>query len=119
MSKTLQKVKHGVYKNRFGRPMRPDVPVLSPFATQSEIEDYQIDVDKFKQQMEQYNNTLSKYNNYCTQLDNMFRSDLEQEFNMSNHPKRYIIWDLAYSRGHYSGKEEIAHQYQSLYELVK
>ena len=48
-----------------------------------------------------------------------FRAALEEEFGMTDHPKRAAIWTNAWDRGHSNGFQEVASEYEDLVDLIK
>lgn len=51
--------------------------------------------------------------------DDELREALERVHGMENHPKREVVWDRAYERGHSDGCARIAREYAEQAELLK
>ncbi len=67
-------------------------------------DDYRIAISNFKQQ--EAEQTLK------------FREDLESEYGLSEHPKRNVLWHLAWEHGHSSGLWNVYSWYDELSELL-
>jgi predicted aminopeptidase len=46
------------------------------------------------------------------------RSRLEKEYGLTEHPKRELLWDKAWDRGHSAGYDEVELVYGDLAELL-
>lgn len=55
---------------------------------------------------------------YNTHKDE-FRPDIQQAFDVNEHPKRDHLFSLAWGFGHSSGYHEIAYYYRDLVDLVR
>ena len=75
---------------------------------------------------------LNKYINTLTYTDdrpawmaeqgrlmNLFESDLAAEYDMTDHPKRGMLWAKAWEEGHGSGLSDVEHWYSELWNLVQ
>lgn len=52
-------------------------------------------------------------------LARKLEEDLAEELEMTNHPKRQMLWTKAWEHGHASGYTEIHYWYTDLLELIK
>jgi hypothetical protein len=64
-------------------------------------------------------NTLKAYQKEQNDLDAKFRKELEKEFMTTINPKKDLLWEKVYEKGHASGKEEIYNVYADLVELIR
>ena len=44
---------------------------------------------------------------------------LEKDFNLTDHPKKDILWSMAWEKGHAYGLHEVYNEYLDLVELVR
>ena len=69
--------------------------------------------------MGNYNNMVDldlcpvEYSNREYEAQNQFRDDLEEEFNMSEYPKKGEIWEQAWESGHSAGWVSVYEEYQA------
>lgn len=47
-----------------------------------------------------------------------FRADLEKEFSMTDHPKAFLLWEIAWREGHSEGLASVYRWYDELSVLV-
>jgi hypothetical protein len=59
-----------------------------------------------------------KYNHRTNVLMENFKKDLLEEFGLSDHPKKDIIFDKAWSDGHAYGFHEVYNEMIDLVELI-
>lgn len=59
------------------------------------------------------------WGNEESRLNQLFKSDLEKEFDIADNPKADKLFEIAWSLGHSSGYSEVWHHYQELVDLVK
>lgn len=67
---------------------------------------------------EQAKEAMKLYNLEDNRLQDLFKSDLEKEFRVTNSPKKETLWSKAYERGHSYGLTGIYNVYSDLGELV-
>ena len=48
-----------------------------------------------------------------------FKKDLEEDFGFENHPKKDILYNIAWEDGHSNGFYEVYLEYEKLSELIK
>ena len=48
-----------------------------------------------------------------------FKSDIENEFGVEDHPKKDLLFSISWERGHSAGYYEVYYCYQELVELIK
>jgi hypothetical protein len=53
------------------------------------------------------------------EMTDKFRKVLEEDNGLSDHPKRDVLWRLAWDEGHSSGYAEVAIYYERFAELLK
>jgi hypothetical protein len=66
-----------------------------------------------------YKEQRTKWNIENTRLYNEFKRDLFEEFGVENHPKREIVFEMAWERAHSSGYYEVYLAFEDLVELIK
>jgi len=59
-----------------------------------------------------------EYGIESTHRRNNFKTALEEEYGLQNHPKRDEIWRQAWEDGHSGGWGEVLCEYDELYELL-
>lgn len=52
-------------------------------------------------------------------MEKKFRREIEKEFGLEDHPKRDLLWQLAWDHGHAHGWAEIYYWYDDLAALLK
>jgi len=60
-----------------------------------------------------------EYDDESTKLHEEFVNDLFEEFGVSDNPKRYKAFDLAWEKGHANGLGEVYNEFDDLVELIK
>ena len=70
-----------------------------------------------------YDNIASQahkeYNEERAALDAQFRSDLEDWFGVTGHPKADLLFNKAWERGHSGGYIDVYNNYSDLVDLIK
>ena len=59
-----------------------------------------------------------EYNAEENRLSNLFKCDLEKEFDMVGHPKSEILFHKAWEDGHSGGMIDVLNEYDDLIDLV-
>ena len=73
---------------------------------------YVLDEDSFRAQQARHNKERSR-------LEEEFQTDLFDEFGVSDNPKRYKCFSLAWEYGHAHGHSEIHSHFADYVELIK
>ena len=71
-----------------------------------------LDDEGYKAHQKQYGEETHK-------LHEEFVNDLFEEFGVSDNPKRYKAFHLAWEKGHANGLEEVYNEFYDLVELIK
>ena len=71
-----------------------------------------LDEEGYKAHQKQYGEETHK-------LHEEFVNDLFEEFGVSDNPKRYKAFHLAWEKGHANGLEEVYNEFYDLVELIK
>ena len=58
------------------------------------------------------------YNTERLRLQEKFKLDLEHEYRLDNHPKKDLLWKIAWSNGHSGGHLSILGYYDTMQELM-
>lgn len=58
------------------------------------------------------------HRNETRRLEDKLKADLEEELGLTNHPKKDVLWRLAWERGHSAGYGEVASYYEEMAELL-
>jgi hypothetical protein len=61
---------------------------------------------------------VTTYNTEMMRLREKFKLDLEHEYRFENHPKKDILWKLAWEEGHSGGHLEVLGYYDTMAELL-
>lgn len=118
MMSVVAKARDGKY-NYPARPVRPAKPVMPRDMTDiDEVSEYSRIVQVYEKELRNFNERLSNYNAECEKIETRFRNELEIEFKTTDHPKAERIFQMAWARGHYAGKEEVALTYRDLMDLL-
>ena len=68
---------------------------------------------------EAYKAHLNEYHAETTRLDEEFQNDLFEDFDVSDNPKRFKCFELAWERGHSSGVGDVYNCFGDLVELIR
>ena len=71
-----------------------------------------LDEDAYKAQRKQYGEEIHK-------LHEEFVNDLYENFNVTDNPKRFKCFELAWEKGHSNGLEEVYNEFYDLVELIR
>lgn len=113
------KLNEGVYQNKGAYPQKPQKPYLVKDATPAQIRAYADQMELHDIHMKEYREAVNHYNSRTRQLEDVFRADLEAEFDMVGHDKADLLYSKAWQMGHSGGMQEVANYYSDLVELVK
>jgi hypothetical protein len=117
------KLRRNAYRNTDDWPKTPvkPIPVFSLVteanaadlrAYASSLEAWEIEAAIAKQKQDSWTEKHST-------LENQFRTDLEAETGMTDHPKAELLYWKAYERGHSSGVDGVYDAYMNMLELVQ
>lgn len=110
------------YKNKLSYPGRDKYKDYLQKDLESFIGTMQEHKEYEAERKEYYNNLLKsekeKYGEETKRLEDLFKSDLESHFNMTNHPKKDMLYSKAWDHGHASGYSEVLYWYEDLHELL-
>ena len=113
------KLREGMYHNKGDYPQKPNKPVLAKDATPAQIRAYADQIELYEAHMREYREQVNHYNARTRQLEDVFRADLEAEFDMVGHDKADLLYSKAWHMGHSGGLHEVANCYSDLVELVQ
>ena len=68
---------------------------------------------------EAYRAHLKEYNDESAKLHREFRDDLFEDYGVSDNPKRFKCFELAWEHGHSSGLEEVYGYFGDFVELIQ
>ena len=68
---------------------------------------------------EAYRAHLKEYNDESAKLHREFRDDLFEDYGVSDNPKRFKCFELAWEHGHSSGSEEVYGYFGDLVVLIQ
>lgn len=108
------------YKPNVGYPERPKKPHLPPNDSHSpkSLREFADKAEAYEKEVEIYNKQLEAYHNEKAELLEQFKKDLFEDLGIQNNPKRHLLYDKAWDRGHSSGLYEIFSCAQDLVELI-
>ncbi len=66
-----------------------------------------------------YKARRKEYDDERTKLHEEFVNDLFENFNVTDSPKRFKCFELAWEKGHSNGLEEVYNEFYDLVELIK
>lgn len=117
------KIIDGVYNNKLIYPTRPSRPELfdvkATAMTAEQAAAFPEAHREYNAQLEQYDRDCKHYRENGGKLMDQFRSDLEAEYEMTDHPKASLLWEKAWERGHSGGFSDVYSAYADMVELVK
>ena len=68
---------------------------------------------------EAYKARRKEYNDESAKLHDEFVNDLFENFNVTDNPKRFKCFELAWEKGHSNGLEEVYNEFYDLVELIQ
>ena len=71
-----------------------------------------LDEDAYKARRKEYSDESAK-------LHQEFQNDLFENFNVTDNPKRFKCFELAWEKGHSNGLEEVYNEFYDLVELIQ
>ena len=71
-----------------------------------------LDEDAYKARRKEYSDESAK-------LYQEFQNDLFENFNVTDNPKRFKCFELAWEKGHSNGLEEVYNEFYDLVELIQ
>ena len=71
-----------------------------------------LDEDAYKARRKEYSDESAK-------LYQEFQNDLFENFNVTDNPKRFKCFELAWEKGHSNGLEEVYNEFYDLVELIR
>ncbi len=71
-----------------------------------------LDEEAYKAHRKEYNDEIAK-------LHDEFVNDLFENFNVTDNPKRFKCFELAWEKGHSNGLEEVYNEFYDLVELIQ
>jgi len=111
-----------VYKNNDEYPSRSNFQAdldkeLEEFVgTRTQYKEYE------KERKEFYSKKLTElrdaYSAKTRELNNIFKSDLENINGIENNPKKELLWEKAWDRGHAHGITDVKSAYEDLIDLI-
>jgi hypothetical protein len=66
-----------------------------------------------------YTENIKEYNRERLRLEEEFKNDLFKLHRVSDNPKRFKCFELAWDRGHANGLGDVVYQFDELVELIK
>lgn len=119
----MTNIANGVYKNKVEIVRKPPTPALlrKPAGQLTAIEIANLDTvgKAYEAGVKANRESTTQFRFESGKLSQQFRNDIENEFGLTQHPKRNKLWELAYEYGHGNGLTEIYHHYSELAELIK
>lgn len=67
----------------------------------------------------EYASDKEAYREENRRLDRLFKADLEEEFGVAGHPKKDLLFTLAWREAHAFGLKDVYLTYEELVELLK
>lgn len=68
---------------------------------------------------EAYRADLKEYNDESAKLHREFQNDLFEDYGVSDNPKRFLCFELAWEHGHSSGLGEVYDYFEDLVVLIQ
>ena len=68
---------------------------------------------------EAYKTAMREYRLEDNRLYNAFKAELEEDHGVQNHPKKDLLFSIAWEEGHSCGYDEVASYYDRYVELIK
>ena len=101
---------------------RPSVPGLlekRPLKMDDvELRDLPTVLAKYRREKEEYDKARENYSKRLSEIYDLLKSDIEDEFGTKRHHKADLLWNVAWDRGHSSGYAEVYNEYSTLVDLL-
>ena len=95
------------YKNKVKYPDTLRKPYLSSQHTCEEAQQYARDFKAYEAQLSKYREEHVKYVQEENRLRELFKRDAFEKLGVQDHPKKEVLWYLAWEDGHSSGLLEV------------
>ena len=106
------------YKNKNPSPIPPQKPRLKDDPTSDEVEVFLELIRRYEKDHTIYIERLQEYKRERFALKEQFKKDLFDELNISENPKREILFEKAWDLGHDLGYSEVYSYAMDLIELI-
>lgn len=106
------------YGNKMQYPAKPKKPYLNHIHTSEEITQYAEDFKKYENSLSKCMEEQKKYRIEQNRLDNLFKQDIFKELGIEKHPKKDILWSIAWVRAHSDGLQCVWFEMEELSELL-
>ena len=113
-----EKIKNDAYTVAHAYPSKPVKPLLPKNASSVEARAYADALADYEKLLEAYNVARDEWRAESNRLNEQFRTDVEAEYEMTDHPKRDLLWSKAYDHGHSAGYGEVLSWYDDLHDLI-
>ena len=100
-------------------PSKPRKPVIPNNPSANDLRLLADKMDAYNADFQYYKDQHAAYMQELNNLEQEFRNDLEAYYEMTNHPKAVLLYDMAWDYGHSVGFSEVANHYSDLVRLVK
>ena len=107
------------YTNKLDHPKRPVRPRTPNSDIPADYIDFAERLENFLLAKSVYKEELKAYMCEQSRIEEQFRKELAEEFEVTDHPKEHVLWTRAWEEGHAYGLSEIYNKYSELAELVK
>jgi len=106
------------YKNKMQYPEVLRRPHLNHTHSSEKVIQYAEDLKKYEDSLPKYQEEKQKYRVEENRLYDLFKQDAFEELAIEKHPKKDILWSIAWERGHDGGLQNVWAEVQELSELL-
>lgn len=97
-------------------PTKPPAP--GGKSTSSDYRAYASRLERYEDDIVAYGEDVAIWQALTKSLAGKFEPDLAKYYNMTDHPKRVRLYEIAYDMGHSAGLHEVANYYATLVDLL-
>jgi len=106
------------YKNKMTYPVKPKKPVLKGNIPQ-DYRDHASALEAYEKEMILYNEEVNRWKNNESLILSTFVNDLFEELDIKDNPKKNLLYNIAWDKGHASGLEEVFVIAEELVDLIR
>jgi len=107
------------YENKMKYPEGLPKPFLKHDHTSAEAQAHTKALKIYEEKLPAYRKAKQDYRDEDNRLTELFKIDAFKELGVENHPKKDVLWSLAYDDGHSEGLNGIWYVMLELVELMK
>ena len=114
----FEKIAAGAYDNKIPYSARPKKPSRFSVTTAAAARKLADDLEEYEAAHKAWLKASDMYNTETRELKKEFVRDLEEYYDMTSHPRAYLLFEKAWEMSHSDGYHAVAVTYGDLSELM-